>query len=744
MLPRGVPYPELRIVLDRYGVPSISADSMEAAFFGAGYMHAYHRLVQIESVRRMGRGELAAFAGKEYLQSDKMFRKYALERVAGESLKLYTQEEYALIQANVDGINFCIENMESLPAAFQANGVPRPWTPEDSLICGLVMKRMLTTDADWTVNFENQKKLIKPALLDLIGGVFNESVVSQIKQEDLPDFAIAKSTLPQTAKLLPSENESFVRGSNCFVISGALTESGKPILASDPHLDAKFPSTMYELRYSVGDWKARGMTLAGLPVIVIGANEHCVWGNTALLGDMADAIRYKVRELKDGPGEYLTRDGWKTFEIEEVVYEILDSGGIKRETETIRRTEAGPVFFYEGKSVIVQSWVGLFPDKEGTAYIAVGKAKSVFDIQKAVTDVSTAINFVCADSSGNIAYFPSGKFPVRSYDGGKTADGETADLPWKRFVTAAELPGTFNPSCGYIVSANNQVYPDGFELSIYGLEKTDAERLLGGFRAFGHRALRIEELLQEMTANGRKISPSDAGRIQADTYSRLGKGFRDFAVETLASAQFEFGPPESGLSAAYYALQSWDGRCDLDSVGPCVVFLMLRKTIDRILKPRGWPTMSDRSWSKGFDFGRRLGDLWDDPKTGELETAADILYWALEESAAHLEKTIGTPENWLWGALNMLDHTSVTGNPANGKEGYSGTGGAQDSPWPGVSVLSESGLLIVQSAPAMRLIAVPGDLESGYFSVIPGGQSGDAASVHALDQLELFLAGTYK
>ncbi len=774
-LPRGCPHPDLRIELDGYEVPTIYADSINAAFFGAGYMQAHHRLVQLDVTRRMGRGELAGFAGDAVLGSDKTFRRLGLAKVAGESLKLYSDGERALVEEFANGVNFCIRNCAELPAEFLMSGAPREWTAEDTLVCARVMSWMLMDDFFQTVSGERIRRTAAPELYSLVEVPPYESYISQINPEDIQALTGGAPESGITVASGIAERNAHRPGSNCFVVSGRLTDSGNPILASDPHLEVTFPPVWYELRFETPDFRARGMTVVGTPIIAIGANEHCVWGVTALGGDVADAIRFKTRGMDEGAGEYLTREGWRKFRAEEARYTIAGIKGKSEVSETILHTDFGPVYYTERDSVIVLNWVGFLPDAEGAAYVKVNTAKNIHDIRDAVAAMSTSQNFLCADAGGNIAYFPVGKYPVRAYDGAAVADGGAADLRWEKFVTAADLPGMVNPASGYIVSANNAVYPAGFALDLPGIGDIEAEKFIGGYRSYGHRAERIDELIREKTAGAKKLTLLSAGEIQTDTYSRLGAGFRDFAIDTLDSAAFAYGAPDSPVRAAYVSLENWDGRCDADSAGACVAFLMLEKTADRILGQRGWRSTGERAWNRCFDYGRRLGDLWDDPKTEERETEAEIIAWALEETAAHLENTLGAPNGWRWASLHPMDLSYPVPFIGRHAPGLTGSPGGYDTPWQGGAAMNDAGLLVMNFAPSMRLIATPGgfgmrgkgaagdgasadgpESESGagggdgdeaggeYLSILPGGQSGKVTDPHSKDQLGLYLSGGYK
>jgi penicillin amidase len=747
-LPKGCPYKDIRIEFDDYEVPTIHADSVEAALFGAGYAQAHHRLVQLDVTRRMGRGELAAFVGEGFLASDREMRRLRLDEVANESLELYTESERAFVDAYSAGVNFYIENCAELPAEFLLSGAPRAWTASDTLVCAKVMSWMLMDDFFTTMYWDRVKDRVEPGLYDLVNLPGLESTITHVSENDLPSELLAKAGSIARQNDEGAGDEPLPHpGSNCFVVSGDLTADGQPWLASDPHLELTFPAVWYEMRYDAPGLNARGMSVPGTPIIAIGANDYVAWGITALGGDVADAVRYPARGIGTTNPEYQTIEGWKPFETVEAEYEIMALGGKRTEKETLLYTEVGPVFYSDDQSVTALQWVGMLPDREGAAFLALNRAWEILDVPTAVNEMTTSQNLLFCTADNHIGYIAAGKYPVRAYDGSVVVDGSLIDAKWRRFLTSYLFPYVIDPECGYIVSANQQVYPlDAvFPLDVVtgDMLSDNIERALGGFRSYGHRAARITALIADARARG-PIAPADIARIQCDTYSTLGAGFRDFAVKTLDAAGYAPGAPDSIPRAAYAMLRDWDARCDADSAGACVAFLMLEKVADRILAPRGYRTTYERAWNGGFDFGRKLGHYWDDPKTEQVEDAAMILAWVLEESAAHLETTLGAPDNWRWDNFHFMDLSYPVPILGSFAPGLVGSPGGYDTPWQGSSAMNDRGMLVQTFAPSMRMIASPGNSSGAFMSVLPGGQSGKVTDPHSRDQLALYLKGEYK
>jgi penicillin G amidase len=750
-LPRGCPYSNLRIELDEFEVPTIRADSTEAAYFGIGYIQAYHRLVQLDVTRRLGRGELAEMVGDSYFENDRTMRRLRLGEVADESLKLYSESERALLDAYTAGVNLYISNCAELPMEFITTGAPREWTPSDTLVCAKVISWLSMDDFFTTMYWERAKNKVDKGLFDLVKLSDLESLMTHVNSADLQmqSDGLSNANHPGDFVLTSDSVDQSINhpGSNCFVISGQHTEDGRPWLASDPHLELRFPSIWYEMRYITPSLSVRGMCIPGMPIIVFGSNSQVTWGITALGGDVADAVRYKARGLGTNKPEYLTVNGWIPLISENEEYAIMSLTGAKAEKETVYYTQDGPVFYIDGDNLFVLKWTGFLPDREGVAFLSLNHASELEDIQAAVNDMTTSQNILFCTADGHIGYMPAGKYPVRAYDGSMLVDGSKTDTTWNRFLTSDDFPSIIDPKCGYIVSANQQVYPFN---AVYPSENVTNdmwsnryEDMLGGYRSYGHRAVRIAELIDQ-TLDNHAVSVQDIKHIQCDTYSILGAGFRDFTLETLDSVGYKTGTAGTRLAAAYAALRNWNGRCDADSSGACVSFLMLEKVADRILEPRGYRNTYERAWNQAFDFGRKLGVYWDDPKTEQVEDSSAILKWALEEAASHLEKTLGEPDNWRWDKLHFMDLSYPVPLLGSFAPGLVGSPGGYDTPWQGSSSINDKGFLVQDFAPSMRMIATPGELGEEFLSVLPGGQSGDVTDKHSKDQLELFIKGEYK
>ncbi len=244
------------IVRDSLGVPHITAATWQDAVFLQGYATAQDRMWQMDAMRRLAAGELSEVIGPATLAADTEARRLRLPQIAEAQEKKLTAEAREIFAAYARGVNYFLEtHRENLPVEFSVLGYePRPWRLRDTILIGLQMTRTLTTS--W------QEELRKLHML-------------------------AKGDAEKVAYLYPPRLATEVSpGSNAWAVSGKHTASGKPLLASDPHLEYAAPSTWYMVHLKAGDLDVTGASLPGVPAVIIGHNKRIAWGITNLEFDM--------------------------------------------------------------------------------------------------------------------------------------------------------------------------------------------------------------------------------------------------------------------------------------------------------------------------------------------------------------------------------------------------------------------------------------------------------------------------
>ncbi|MBL8351190.1 MAG: penicillin acylase family protein, partial [Burkholderiaceae bacterium] len=337
---------ELRILRDEHGIPTIRAASIRDATFGLGVAHAQDRLWQMETHRRIGAGRLAEAFGEGALDTDRFLRMLGVRRAAAAQWAQVSPGSRELLQAYADGVNAVIATLAARPPEFLILGLkPEPWTPEDSLSWAIMMA--------WDLGANWQTELIRLRLAMKLPKERIDQLLPPYPGEAVPrsqDYAVLYRSLkldgqqalaePALLRLLAAAPESEIEGSgsNSWVLAGSRTTTGKPLLASDPHLKLSTPALWYFARIEAPGLKVAGATMPGLPGVVMGQNEHVAWGFTNTGPDVQDT--YLERLKPDDPASYQTPDGWARFDTRTEIIRVKGGADVSL---TVRSTRHGPV-----------------------------------------------------------------------------------------------------------------------------------------------------------------------------------------------------------------------------------------------------------------------------------------------------------------------------------------------------------------------------------------------------------------
>ena len=402
---------EATIVRDSIGVPHITARSWEDAVFLQGYVTASDRMWQMDALRRLAAGELSEVIGRMGLPSDQEARRLRMRRVAELQYRNLSPEDLKVFTAYVRGVNYYLETHRGKAGLeFRLlNYDPRPWTVVDSILAGLQMYRTLTTT--W------RNDVVKQAMLQ---------AGNRAKVEYL--FPVRTGAEPQP-------------GSNAWAISSNRTGTGKPILANDPHLDWSLPSTWYMIHLKAPGLNVIGVSLPGVPCVIIGHNQRIAWGVTNLQFDVQDLYREK---LNPETGRYLYKG---------------QSEQALRESETILVKDApptpftnwvtrhGPVLFSDNGQYFALRWAAAEPGAFHFPFLDLDRANNWQDFTTALQRFpGPGQNFVYADVSGNIGYHAAGILPIRrNFSGDVPVDGSSGENEWDGFIPFDQLPSYYNP-----------------------------------------------------------------------------------------------------------------------------------------------------------------------------------------------------------------------------------------------------------------------------------------------------------
>jgi penicillin G amidase len=392
-----------KIYRDTRGIPHIYASNLSDAYHALGFTHAQDRFAQMELMRRHGNGRLAEVIGARALPSDRFMRTLGFNRLVEVQFLTLSAPSRAALQAYTDGVNGWLENRRStLPLEMIAMGyTPEPWRPEDSLIWGRIMAMWLS--GNWRTEFLRLQMSSKLSP-EQINALWPQIDFREEIKQNLGAF------LPKNAAklldLFPQVSNS--GASNSWVIDGAKTKSGKPILANDPHLGFLAPIMWYLADINTPDHRITGGTVPGVPFVVLGHNRKIAWGVTSTHPDLQDLFIETV--TKDG---YLSPAGPKAFLERKETIKVKGANDIEI---TVRQSRHGPIISdvlpdlkkaLGPAQVIALSATFLRPnDQSPDAYFGINKAASLGEFKQALKQLDAPhLSMTYADTAGNIARF---------------------------------------------------------------------------------------------------------------------------------------------------------------------------------------------------------------------------------------------------------------------------------------------------------------------------------------------------
>ncbi len=756
------------IFRDEFGVPHIYASTSHDLFFAQGYVHAQDRFWQMDFWRHIGSARLSEMFGESQLDTDKFLRTMGWARVAEEELVDLDPVSTTILDDYAEGVNAYLADHQGSALSLEyavlkllnPDYLPEPWEPLHSLTWAKVMAWDLGGNMEEEIERANLLKVLTPEQLDEIVPPYPENhpyivpepneEISTLKTDNRIRSIILGSLLANiTAQgdrleaLLGPRGSGI--GSNSWAISGVLTNTGKPLLANDPHLGVQMPSIWYEIglhctpQGEACPYNVTGFSFAGDPGVIIGHNDRIAWGFTNLGPDVQDL--YIERINPENPNQYEVNGEWVDMDM---INETIMVAGGDPVALTVRYTRHGPVIsdtygplegFTETSGVelppqyaIALRWTALEKAQTFPAIWKINLAGNWDEFRRAASLFDApSQNFLYADVDGNIAYQSPGKIPIRANgDGTLPVPGWTDEYEWQGYIPFEELPYAYNPPQGYIVTANNAVVGP------------DYPYLLASTWAYGYRAQSIVDKIEGAAA------PIDVPYIQA-----MQGDNRDINAEELLPYLLAIPFSEMHLEDARKILQDWDYQADMDSA-PAALFEtfwkhLLAETFHDDLPEESWPGGGSR-W---FEVMRDLVDepqsaWWDNQSTTQtVETRDDIFQRAFTEAVDELEQVSGNdPAKWAWGDL----HTVTFRNPSLGESGVGpieaifNRGPFRTSG--GTSIVNATGWdasesYEVGSLPSQRMIVDLSEI-SNSLSIHTTGQSGHAYHPHYVDMADLW------
>ena len=516
---------EITIARDRLDVPHIHAANLDDALFAQGYVTASERMWQMDGLRRLSAGDLSEIVGPATLASDRESRRLRIRRLAEDIYPSLPPATRAAFAAYARGVNHYIDTHRgNYSFEFSALGYdPMPWSVIDTLLVGLQLYRTLTNS--W------EDELLKSSMLS----------VGNPAKVQLLWTARGGREIPPGGDLQP--------GSNAWVVGGAHTASGKPLLSNDMHLEWTIPGIWFMAHLQIPGMNVSGITLPGVPGVIAGHNDRIAWGATNLGFDVQDLY---VEKFDPRTGRYLFRD--KVEQARREVELIRIKG--KPAEEVVRWvTRHGPIIVSEEKEQLALKWTAAEPGLFQFPFLDIDRARNWNDFTAALAHYpGPAQNFVYADVDGNIGYHAAGSLPIRrNYYGDVPVDGSAGDYEWDGFIPFDQLPNSYNPPNGYIVTSNQNPFPAGYPYRVNG--KFPPE----------YRSRQILDLLRAST----RLKPEDSLRIQKDVYS----GFAHFLAKQLVQAVDRRKATNPAFTEPIAMLRKWDGQMDKDQAAPLIVTL---------------------------------------------------------------------------------------------------------------------------------------------------------------------------
>lgn len=724
---------EVKVVRDKAGVPHISASNVADLFMAQGYVTAQDRMWQLEFNRRVGAGRLSEVLGEAAIEQDRFLRTIGLRRAAESELAGLSGEEKLILESYARGINAFMEtHRDNLPIEFSLLGFkPEPWTVLDTLSWGKVMA--------FDLGDNYGREITRAALVEKVGAAEAARLMPTGSAPTTPlivppnvsykgiEGGLALASIQADLHALVGQDLDG-RGSNNWVVAGAKTTTGKPMLANDPHLGLRNPSVWYEVSLQGGGFNVAGVTFPGVPGVVIGHNERIAWGVTNVSGDTQDLYLEKLNPAN--PDQYEFKGEWQPLQI---TSEEIKISGKPSETLRVRQTRHGPILndvtdALKNSQPMALRWVALGDAPLIGSVLQYNRAQNWTAFRQALRGFNTpAQNFVYADLDGNIGYQIPGLWPLRAKgDGLLPVPGWTGEYEWTGFANFDDLPSVYNPAAGFVATANNRNVAQSAEKVYLGQEYDP-----------GWRAQRITDLLKAKE----KLSLADLGAIQADVLSIPGKEFVGYLANLPNS--------DGKIAPALARLRDWDGRLTADSVPGAIYKATYVKLVENMFKERLGQDLYERYANGNMTLLAVLTLLKDPSNSWWGAAGRDVLLQkSVGQAVDFLSGKLGSNEaDWKWGKLHTMSFTQTPigkGVPGplqplinlktveNGGDGTTVAAASFDllNPFAQTTGVSFRGLMNLADWDASLIVN-------------SGGQSGQPFNKHYGDNLDDWLNGRY-
>jgi len=758
------------------GLASISASNTRDLFLAEGYVHAKFRLTELDAERRLGEGRLAQLAGPSDLASDEFELRLGLLRTAQNEWARTTGTARAALLAYAQGVNDDIAQVRASgdwPALFTLTGqYPGPWTPVDSL----VVQGVLTQELDYTtgpLDYELLQKSLgaantsdwfptlaknaqtpydpgpyvklpltpvspdvassAPGSVTTTAAVEPSGAAGSRSDDSSTSASAAASVLAQLSQLLPDEihhyPDSNAWAANGPAVAGGSASQPRALLGGDPHLPQTEPSVWYEASLSAPGYQVAGVSVPGVPGILLGHNAHIAWSLTDTQNSATFYYAEKIRGSR-----YYWDGAWRALTV--VHYSIPVRGGATRQL-TVDITAQGPIISQAGQTMAVD-WMGNAPSDDLGALLAVNTAATFAQFKAALAGWHAPTqNFVYADTAGNIGVIAPGYYP----------QVPAGCKPW------LPMPGT--GACDITGVIPYRAVPQSYDPPSH-LIATDNQRPVSGdypyyvgtafdFYDPGYRAAHAYSSLRA----AEPLTTSSIAALQNDLTDPLAVRVLPAVVSALSAASLS-GPDQQAAAL----LRSWNGEMDQNSAAASLWWTFWGSYLNTVFAP-WWqagkvPVSKDRldlAISPGvapldedleaWTLGDQSNAAFAGPTGHGQGTASAAIVAAFKKSVAHLSTKLGgAPSTWTWGKIHSRSFPSITGAAGLGY----GPRAAGGDPF---TEDAADGGLDATTGPSWRMIAALGPGGVSAQGVYPGGQSENPASPWYTNLVPLWWDGKY-
>lgn len=731
----------VEVVRDEKGMAYIYAKNFDDAIMAQGFVTAQDRLFQMELNRLFASGRICELAGEAAKNLDVRNRTLGFYRNAKRHAQILSPDARRFFQKYVDGVNAYIKTRpQTHHLEFKLAGIkPTPWEIADSMAILYYMS--------WDTSANVVTEGITQMLVEKLGiEKAREIFPLNINPDDENQAAQAKQMIASAGDIRILNDRTLAEylktgpirlGSNNWTVGPKMAAGLKPIVANDPHLDARvLPGPWYPCGLIGPDFRAVGVNIAGIPGMVVGRTDHIAIGVTNAYGDVQD-LYVETLDL-DQPDHYLEGNRSVPFNIIKETLRIKDKSaesGFREETILIRATKRGPVISDLKTGLKTKKTISVRFAPYETMLPKIGlnkiiKARSVAEIRNALSEMSSIVlNFVFADTAGNIAWQVSGRLPVRSQGRSMlpyvVKDEKDNWIGWIPFET---MPHAINPSKGWLGTCNH--YTVGKDYPYY-------------YTSYASHSYRYRRLKELMKTSGKK-SAADLFKYQRDTKNMLAAKIAPIMAKALTT--------DKDTSAMGEILAKWNHQDDIDKAAPTIFQTVFSKFALAVYEDELGPELARLYLNNWYIWVERLAKMvtdnnsawFDDITTKDVIETRDMLIKraALAAAATLTEKMGDDPQKWLWGKIHQLELVSPIRRKGFGK----GLVGGGSHPFPGSGETLCRGWydfdkpFAVTHSAALRMVA---DLNDPHkiMAVLPSGVAGRTLNPRTTNQISAYMKG---